>query len=217
MSWRAALAAVVLSATAACAATHPGVSDDDARRLDRGETVVHDRMVEGFPWPEVTTFRRTTASPTAVMAVFADFAAQSSWVPGLVASRVVTRESSNVFRVFYEYEVTGPNERYTVITTVTRDRDGWQARWRLVSARYARRLRGALRVVPRGEGSLVIYTSAVDPGTLGAAFGTPATVAAKLVATTEALAARTERLAASDPRALAALSDTLTSLVAPPR
>ena len=217
MTWRAALAAVALSAAAACAATQPGLSEDDARRVDRGETVVHQRMVEGFPWPEIVTFRRCAAPPAAVMAVFADFAAQSSWVPELVESRVVTRESANVFRVFYEYEVTGPNEKYTVITTVTRDRDGWQARWRLVNARYARRLRGALRVVPRGDGSLVMYTSAVDPGTLGFAFGTPATVEAKLVATTDALVARTERFAASAPRRLAGLVDELTALVAPAR
>jgi hypothetical protein len=53
MTGRAALAAVALSAAVAGAATLPSLSDADARRVDRGGTVVHQRPVEGFPWPEV--------------------------------------------------------------------------------------------------------------------------------------------------------------------
>jgi hypothetical protein len=149
------------------------------------------------------------------MAVYADFGGQSSWVPELVASRVLAREAPNAFRVFYEYEVAGPNERYTVIVTVARERDGWQARWTLVSARYARKLEGALLVVPRGEGSLLTYSSRVDPGTLGVAFGTPASVATRLVQTTEALAARAERLATTEPERLASLVAALNALITP--
>jgi hypothetical protein len=217
MSWRAALAAVVLWATVVCAATPTPLGDDDARRIDQGETVVHQRDVDGFAWPEVVVYRRSSAAPVALMALFADFAGQASWVPAVVESRVVGRESSNAFRVFYEYEVIGPNERYTVIITLTRERDVWVAQWTLVSARYARRIEGSLRIAPRAGGSLVTYTQVVDPGTLGATFGSPATLAAKVVATAEALTARTERLAASEPQQLATLVATLTALVAPAR
>lgn len=213
MIWRATLAAVALSAAAAGAAP-PSLDPEDARRVDRGETVLHERALAGYPWPEVVTFRRSTASPAAIMAVYADFGAQSSWVPELVTSRVVSRDAPNVARVFYEYEVAGPNERYTVTVTVSRDGDGWRASWTLVTARYARKLEGALRVMPRGDGSLVVYTSVVDPGSLGVAFGTPASVATRLVRTTEALTRRVEHLAATDPARLAALVDTLTAMVA---
>jgi hypothetical protein len=214
MTWRAALAVVALSAAAAGAASLPALDAADQRRLDRGETVLHERRVADYPWPEIVALRRSSASPTAVMAVYVDFGAQSTYIPGLVTSRVLGREAPNVFRVFYEYEVAGPNERYTVVVTVTRDGDGWQARWTLVSARYARRLEGALLVVPRGEGSLLIYSSLVDPGTLGVAFGTPATVATRLTETTEALTARAERLAKAEPGRLAALIEGLNALVA---
>jgi hypothetical protein len=142
MSWRAALTAVVLSATAVCAATPTSLSDDETRRIDQGDTVV---------------------------------------------------------------------------TTLTRERDAWVAQWTLVSARYARRIEGSLRVAPRAGGSLVTYTQVVDPGALGATFGSPATLAAKVVATVEALTARTERLAVSEPQQLASLVATLTALVAPAR
>jgi hypothetical protein len=195
----------------------PPLGDDDVRRLDRGATVVQQRAVEGHPWPEVVTYRRSSAPPAAVMAVYADFAAHASWVPELVTSRVLAREAPNVFRVFYESAVTGPNERYTVLVTVTRQDDEWTARWMLVSARYARRLEGALRVRPRGDGCVLVYSTVVDPGTLGVAFGTPATVAARIAGTTDALAARTERLARSDPRALAVLVAALTGLAGPSR
>ena len=213
MSWRAALAAVALSAAAAGAAP-PALSDQDARRVDRGETVVRQRVVDGYPWPEVLTSRRSSAPPAAVMAVYADFAAQSSWVPALVESRVLARDAPNVFRVFYESAVAGPNERYTVTVSLTRQGDEWAARWMLVTARYARRLEGGLRVTPRDEGSLIEYSTVVDPGTLGVAFGTPETVATRLAGTTDALAARTERLAKSDPRALAALVTALMDILA---
>jgi len=210
MSWRAALAVAVLSA--ALAGAVPAVSDDDARRIDRGETVLHQRPVEGFPWPEVVTYRRSTASPTAVMAVWADIDAQASWVPELVASRVVARETANVFRVLYEYEVAGPNERYTSVITITRDGDGWHARWTLVTARYMRRLEGALRVLQRGDGSVVSFRSLVDPGMLGATFGTPESVGRSLAATTEALTARAERLVTSEPRRVTELVEQLNGL-----
>jgi hypothetical protein len=212
MTWRAALVGVALFAAAASAASAPTLTAEDARRVDRGETVVHERPVAGFPWPEVITYRRSAASPTVVMAVYADFGAQSSWVPDLVKSRVLGREAPNAVRVFYEYEVAGPNERYTVIVTVTRGGDAWQARWTLVTARYARKLEGALLVLPRGEGSLLVYSSRVDPGTLGAAFGTPASVATRLVQTTEALTVRAERL---DAAGLTPLVDALNALATP--
>lgn len=218
MRWRAALAAVALSAAAASAApplavTPPALSDDDVRRVDRGDTVVLRRPVDGFPWPEVVAYRRTTAPPAAVMAVYADFGAHASWVPELVESRVLAREDANIFRVAYEYEVAGPNERYTVTIRLTREGDVWQARWTLVTARYARRLEGSLRARPRGDGTLVVYTTLVDPGALGATFGTPGSVAKRLVGTTEALTERAERLLTSEPHRVADLVARLGALV----
>lgn len=208
----AALTVVMLWTATASAAGLPALAPDDWRRVDRGETVLHERTVPGYPWPEVVAYRRPTAPPAAVMAVWADFGAQVEWVPALVESRVLARETANAVRVFYEYEVAGPNERYTVVVRVMRDGDAWHARWTLVTARYARRLEGALLVLPRGEGSLLVYSSRVDPGTLGATFGSPASVARSLAGTADALAARTERLAATEPARLTRLVDGLAAL-----
>lgn len=192
----------------ASAAGLPALAAEEWRRLDRAETVVHERTAPGCPWPEVVAYRRARATPTAVMAVYADFERQAEYVPEMVMSRVVGRDA-NVFRVSYEYEVTGPNERYTVIVTVERADEGWRARWTLISARYARRLEGALTVLPYADGSLRVYASRVDPGTLGVALGTPASVVTRLRRTTEALAAHVERLAATRPATVARLIEAL--------
>jgi hypothetical protein len=47
------------------------------------------------------------------------------------------------------------------------------------------------------------------------AFGTPASVATRLVQTTEALAARAERLATTEPERLASLVAALNALITP--
>lgn len=171
------------------------------------------RAVAEFPWPETTAYRAIRAAPAEVLAVYADFASQAQWVPELVASRVLAREAANAVRVFYEYEVAGPNERYTVVVTLGRAGETYEARWRLVEARYARRLTGELIVPPRGAGALIAYTSRVDPGALGVAFGTPDSVARRLAETTEALAKRVERMKASEPAALSALVEALRTAV----
>jgi hypothetical protein len=205
------LAVVALLAATASAADLPPLPVEDTRRVERGETVVHERTVTGWPWPEVVAYRRSSASPAAVMAVYADFASQSSYMPGLVASRVVSRDTSYAARVFYEYEVVGPNEQYVVVTTLTRDGGAWELRWTLVRARYARRIEGALRVVPHGEASLLIHSNLVDPSPLGTSLGSATTVATRLRQATDALVARTERMAATEPGRLATLVATLRS------
>ena len=211
MTWRAALVVVMLAAAAAGAAPRD-LGGTDQRRLERGETVLHERAVADYPWPELTAYRHSSASPVAIMAVYADFGAHAQYLPGVVTSRVLGREGPGAARVFYEHEVTGANEVHTMIVKVTRDGDTWQARSTLVTARYARRLENTLRVEPRGPGSLLIYSTLVDPGTLGATFGTPATVGTQLSRSVQALRARAERLAVAEPGRLATLVDQLEAL-----
>ncbi|MBI2217016.1 MAG: SRPBCC family protein [Candidatus Rokubacteria bacterium] len=208
-----ALVAVMATGAGASSADTDAMLDADVRhRVERGETVIERRAVPGFPWPEIIAYRRTAATPAEVMALYADVARQREWVPDLVVSRVLRREAPDVFRVFYEYEIAGPNERYTVTLTVTRESGGWVARWALLTARYARRLEGALRVTPLGDGALIAYTSRVDPGSLGATFGTPESVARNLARTTDALASRVEALRRTAPDRLRMLVEHLRAM-----
>jgi hypothetical protein len=188
--------------------------DDDARRrLDRGETVVETRAVENFPWPEVVAMRRVAAAPVTVMAVYADFDGQARYMPEMVASRIVGRDGHAAFRVYYETEVPGPNEQYTLAITVHHAGDAYEARWSLISARYSRRLSGDVRVTPYDGGALVRFTSRVDPGKLGATLGSPDTAARRLRATVEALTAQVQKLATENPDRLRELTQTLSTFI----
>ena len=109
--------------------------------------MVRPRSIEGFPWPEVTVYARAGATPAEVMAVYVDFNAHVTFLPEMVQSRIVGHDGPTVWRVFYEYEVDGPNERYTVTARLRRVTGGYETAWDLVTARYARRLSGEMRVL----------------------------------------------------------------------
>jgi hypothetical protein len=205
---------VALLVAAAPAARATDLPDDARRGVDRGETVVQTRAVDGFPWPEVVVWRQVAATPVKVMAVYADFEGQARYMPEMVASRVVGRDGPGALRLFYEYEVLGPNERYTVAMSLRRDDEAFEARWSLLGARYARRLAGELRVMPHEDGALLRYTTRVDPGPLGATLGDPGSVARSMRATIEALGARVQWIAAEQPHRLDELVRALSALLA---
>ena len=200
--------AVASLAGAAASASPPrdrDLTESEARRLAAHELVVKDGDAPGFPWPETTVYRRVRASPEEVMAVYVDFDNQSRYLPDLVECRTVRRLGPNRFHVYYEYEVPGPNERYTVEVTIARTEAGFWTTWELIEAPYARRLSGEVRAEPLGTESLVVYVNRVDPGVLGAVLGSPASVSRRLQATVQALAARVERLKTDEPEALSGL------------
>lgn len=192
------------------------LSDSDRWRLGLGEPVVKTREVEGYPWPEVTVYQRIAASPEEVMAVYADFNGQVGYLPNLVESRIVKRLSRNSFQVFYEYEVAGPNERYTVVTGVSRSSGGFRVAWDLVRARYARRLSGQMRVEAFDSGALMEYTNRVDPGFFGVRLGSPETTVRQLRETARALATHVERLRVEEPAKLATLTRALKAMLGEP-
>ena len=205
--------AVLVSAQLSSAGVGQGLTDSERHRLDQGEVVVKTRKAEGYPWPEITVYRRVAASPEEVMAVYADFEGQVGYLPNLVESRIVKRLSRTSFHVFYEYEVTGPNERYTVLAAVSRSPGGFQVTWDLVTARYARRLSGQMTVEAVDSGALIEYTNRVDPGFFGVRLGSPETTVSQLRETAQSLATYVERLRAEQPNRLEALIDALKSML----
>lgn len=208
-----AAALVLVSAELAPARAGERLSESERQRLERGELIVKTREVEGYPWPEAMVYARVAASPEEVMAVYADFAGQAGYLPKLVESRSVKRLSPSLFHVSYEYEVTGPNERYTVLTDVSRAPGGFRATWELVKARYARRLSGQMRVEASGAGALVEYTNRVDPGFFGTTLGSPDTTVRQLRETVQALGVRVERLRVEQPDRLGELTRAFRSML----
>ena len=216
LSAGAGLAVLLGSALPAPAAEPEAPTNGEWRQLDRAEVIVKTRSVPDYPWPEVTAYRRVSATPEEVAAVYADFESQAGYLPGLVESRIIRRLARNSFHVAYDYEVTGPNERYTVLATVNRAPGGYRVTWELVTARYARRLSGELRVETFGSGTLVEYTNRVDPGFFGVRLGSPETTVRQLKETVQALATHVERLRAGQPEILAARVQALRSMLGEP-
>ncbi|MGH7357919.1 MAG: SRPBCC family protein [Candidatus Rokuibacteriota bacterium] len=200
-----ALIAPVVGHPVGAAEPDHALTGTERERLDRGDLVVRARAVEGFPWPEVTVYAWVGATPDEVMAVYADFDAHVTFLPEMVQSRIVGHDGPTDWRVFYEYEVAGPNERYTVTARLRRVTGGYETAWDLVTARYARRLSGEMRVLESDRGSLVRYVSRVDPGTLGATLGSPESVERRLRATVRALTRHVEQLRAERTDQLAGL------------
>jgi hypothetical protein len=188
----------------------------ERHQVVQGDLVVKTREVEDYPWPEVTVYRQVAASPEEVMAVYADFESQADYLPNLVYSRIVERLARNSFQVSYEYEVTGPNERYTVLVVVRRSGDAWQATWDLVKARYARRLSGQMKVAAFEAGTLLEYTNRVDPGFFGVHLGSPETTVRQLRATVQALTIHVERLRVEHPERLQAAVRALRAMLGEP-
>jgi hypothetical protein len=158
-------------------------------------------------------YRQVTASPEEVMAVYADFDGQAGYLPNLVESRIVRRLARNAFHVSYEYEVTGPNERYTVAVELSRIPGGFRVTWDLVTARYARRLNGQMTVEAFGSGALMEYANRVDPGFFGVRLGSPETTARQLRKAAEALATHVEWLRVEEPATLETLTRALRAML----
>lgn len=207
------LAALLLFIQLPLARGSEGLTAEEWQRLGQGEPIVKTRQVDGYPWPHVTVYRRVAASPEEVMAVYADFDNQAGYLPRLVESRVVERVSRNSFRVSYEYEVAGPNERYTVLAVVSRSPGGFRVTWDLVSARYARRLNGQVRVEAQGGGAVIEYSNVVDPGFFGVRLGSPETTTSQLRETVQALATHIERFRVEQQEKLRELTLTLKSML----
>ena len=210
------LVALVVSAQLSPAGTSEGLSASEQEQLAQGEVIVKTRPVGGYPWPEVTVYRWVAASPEDVMAVYADFESQAQYLPDLVESRIVKRLSPNSLNISYEYEVTGPNERYTVMSTVSRTPGSLRVTWDLVTARYARRLSGHMKVEASDSGALIEYTNRVDPGFFGVRLGSAETTVSRVRETVEALAPHVERLRVEQQETLRGLTHALSAMLGEP-
>lgn len=210
---RANLIALLVLLQLSAAEGNEGLTAAERRQLGRDELIVKTCQVDGYPWPQVTVYRWVAASPEEVVAVYTDFDSQAGYLPRLAESRVVERLSRNSFHVSYEYEVTGPNERYTVLAVVSRSPGGYRVTWDLITARYARRLSGQLRVEAQAAGALIQYSNVVDPGFFGVRLGSPERTISQLRETVHALAAHVVRLRAEQQEKLRVLTLALKSML----
>ena len=101
------------------------------------------------------------ASPSAVMAVIADFAQYPAWAKGVTTAQVVKGEpGKRASEVFFELDVPPIKDEYTLAYQWEGDRE---VTWVLVSGKMLRALDGAYTLRDLGNGSTeVTYRLALD-------------------------------------------------------
>ena len=86
-----------------------GVEEDDLRRLYENTKRDQWNVSRDLPWDQQVDLEQGVVADELI-----DIYGTPLW------GRLGPRERANEFHVFYEYEVTGPNERYTVTVMVAR-------------------------------------------------------------------------------------------------
>ncbi len=101
------------------------------------------------------------ASPSAVMAVIADFAQYPAWAKGVTTAQVVKGEpGERASEVFFELDVSPIRDEYTLSYQWDDDRE---VTWTLVSGKMLKALDGAYTLRDLGNGSTeVTYRLALD-------------------------------------------------------
>ncbi len=192
--------------------------------IDAGRQLVREERVPDSPWPRVTVIQFIDASPREAVAVFADYALHSAYVPGVKKSVISRRISPRVTEVDYVLEVPiFPDEDYTVRDSLSSSDDGASYRldWVMVRARSTKEIVGSARFEPyrngatAADGALITYVNLVRPGQRLA--GPLKGRALKQVReTVTALARQIEAERKHEPGLLAAQMAALASALAPP-
>jgi hypothetical protein len=151
----------------------PDLSAEQRAIIDAGRQVVHEERVVASPWPRVTVIQFIDASPREAIAVFADYALHSAYLPGVKKSVISRRISPRVTEVDYVLEVPiFPDEDYTVRDSLSSSDDGasYRVDWVKVRARSTKEIVGTARFEPyrngatAADGALITYVNLVRPG-----------------------------------------------------
>ena len=145
----------------------------DRAVLESGRQIVREERVPDSPWPRVTVLQVVNASPAEAAAVFTDYDAHSSFLPGVKKSVVSQRVSPLVAAVDYVlYVPLFADEHYTVRDSLSRGAGGlgYRVDWSRVRARSTKAIVGHVEFAPfRSERTghdvtLVTYVNLVVPG-----------------------------------------------------
>lgn len=176
------------------------VPKDSMADLKDGEVVVKSKTLPGKPWPELILYQIVNASPKVIADLFSDYAAAPSYIPGMLAAKVVDTNPGGVTDVQYTVKVPVLQRiSYTVRNTFTKSGNNYQVVWSLLKSPLAKSSDGSLQVEPYGNGqSLMCYKNVVVPiTTLVSSLQSQALSEAK--STVEAIKNEAERRAAANP------------------
>ncbi len=121
----------------------------DTAEIGRGRVVMHQRDVEGTPWPRVRLYRFIDATPEQSVAMLADYSHRHTYLADLKEARIERQVDSGRVEAFFRYASNVPlvpDVAYTLLDRLQRDRDGsYSIGWTLRSGERVKRIEGNAR------------------------------------------------------------------------
>jgi len=167
------------------------------RELAAGETVVIATDHDGLPWPELTLYKKVDAPPEVIAKLFLDYENAPSYIPGMVAAKVVREEGDGTKDVRYTVKMPVFTQlTYTVRNHYSKHGDSFNVKWELLESPVAKSSDGSLRVEPYEGQSIIRYSNLVHP-TFPMAGALKGQALKEARATVEAIAKEAERVAST--------------------
>jgi hypothetical protein len=139
--------------------------------VDRGEVVLLAEQRPTSPWPAVTIYVFTDASPEAAAAVFMDYESHTTFIPSLTHAKISKVIDRATVEVDYSVRVpVFPDEDYTVRNHLTHPGTDYRFDWTLVRASSTKATVGYAVFRPwvnqrtNQAGTLLEYYNFVTPG-----------------------------------------------------
>ena len=141
------------------------VPRSDRDRLVAGQTVVVSTDVQGLPWPNLSLYRIVNAPPDIVMNLFTDYDSASTYIPGMLAAKVIATNPDGTKDVRYTVKVPVLQKTsYVVRNTFSTNGTTRSVSWKLLQSPMAKSSDGSLRIEPyAGDRTLMCYSNLCVP------------------------------------------------------
>ncbi len=142
------------------------LSPADRAKLESGGKVMTVVEVEGATWPEIKIYRKVKATPQGITDLFLDYENANTFIENLDSAKVENQPDPDTKDV--RYTVRLPvlfTVSYLVRNHYVKTPNGYTVEWDLLESMLAKSAKGALRVEPLGDGSVICYANHVEPAT----------------------------------------------------
>lgn len=135
-------------------------------RLSPGKPLVFETEVPGEPWPEMTIWELVKCSPEELAGVFWDSELDTTYLPGCLLARILSRPSPSVQKASFKLKMPLflPNEVYAAeIKLIPQPPGVYKITWQALDSVYAKSCNGEIQIQPHAGMTLIRYRNFVVP------------------------------------------------------
>ncbi|MBN8218505.1 MAG: hypothetical protein J0L75_17815 [Spirochaetes bacterium] len=142
------------------------LSESEIKALLKEGALVYTENLAGKLWPRLTVIRPIAAQPDEAFAIFTDVEAESTYLPGILESRITRRVDERTVEVRYVQNMPWPvaNETMTILNRRERVGRTYTVHWKLVQGTRVMACEGRASFEPWSNATLMVYQTWVDPG-----------------------------------------------------